>query len=170
MKVRDRVVSLERVKASDLIANDKNWREHPDRQRVALSEAMEALGCADALIARRTKGKKLELIDGHLRASLAGDQEVPVLVIDVTEAEAAKLLATIDPLSKMADVDPAALAELLATAELAGDRISEMYHQMRSEAGLVALGESAPSAVEELCVDEMSGDCICPECGFEFSK
>ena len=39
------------------------------------------------------------LIDGHLRAETAPDMMVPVLVLDVTEEEADKLLLTLDPLA-----------------------------------------------------------------------
>ena len=40
----------------------------------------------------------LQLIDGHLRAETTPDQPVPVLVLDVDEEEASKILATHDPL------------------------------------------------------------------------
>ena len=56
------------------------------------------------------------LIDGHLRADLDPDQILPVLVTDLDEAEAGKVLATLDPLSAMADVDSGALARLIADA------------------------------------------------------
>ena len=56
------------------------------------------------------------LIDGHLRADLDPDQILPVLVTDLDEAEAGKVLATLDPLAAMADVDSDALARLIADA------------------------------------------------------
>ncbi len=43
------------------------------------------------------------LMDGHLRAETTADQLVPVLVLDANEAEANKLLATLDPLAGMAE-------------------------------------------------------------------
>ena len=54
------------------------------------------------------------LIDGHLRADLDPNQMLPVLVTDLDEAEAGKVLATLDPLSAMANVDSDALARLIA--------------------------------------------------------
>jgi len=62
-----------------------------------------------ALLARELPDGALELIDGHLRAETTPDQEVPVLVLDVTEEEAAKLLAVIDPLGAMAEANQQAL-------------------------------------------------------------
>ncbi len=47
----------------------------------------------------------LVLIDGHLRAEIADDQELPVLVLDVSAEEADKILATFDPLTGMAEED-----------------------------------------------------------------
>src|SRR2546427_11695367 len=90
-KVRDRVVELIRVRAGDLVANPGNWRRHPERQRAALRGLLRDIGYADALLARRD-GQALVLIDGHLRKSLNPDQVVPVLVLDVCEAEADTLL------------------------------------------------------------------------------
>ena len=39
------------------------------------------------------------LVDGHLRAETTPDAIVPVLVLDVDEAEADKILLTLDPLA-----------------------------------------------------------------------
>lgn len=68
----------------------------------------------DALLVREREDGKLELIDGHLRAETTPDMVVPVLVVDLTEAEAKRLLVHLDPLAGMAQVDDTALKELLA--------------------------------------------------------
>ncbi len=57
------------------------------------------------------------LVDGHLRAETTPDTEVPVLVLNVDEKEAAKLLASFDPLSAMAGADDERLAAILRTVE-----------------------------------------------------
>jgi len=108
---RDRIVELRRVPARELIPNPRNWRRHPARQAAALRGLLEEVGYADALLARETPGG-LMLIDGHLRAETTPDQVVPVLVLDVNEAEANKLLATLDPLAGMAQTDMMALKDL----------------------------------------------------------
>ena len=62
------------------------------------------VGYADALLARELADGSLMLIDGHLRAETTPDAVVPVLVLDVDEAEADKILLTHDPLAAMATV------------------------------------------------------------------
>ena len=99
--IRDRIIELRRVRAGDIAPNPKNWRTHGDRQRSAVNAALSEIGYADALIARETPDG-LELIDGHLRAELTPEQEVPVLVVDLSEEEANKLLVTLDPLAALA--------------------------------------------------------------------
>jgi DNA modification methylase len=53
------------------------------------------------------------LVDGHLRAALDPDLEVPVLVLDLNEAEASKMMVTLDPLAAMAETNRDALSALL---------------------------------------------------------
>jgi len=94
-RFRDRVVELRRVPASELEPHPKNWRRHPERQRAALRAMLREVGFADALIARQDQSGKLVLIDGHLRKSLGPRSTVPVLVVDLDEEEADKLLAAL---------------------------------------------------------------------------
>ena len=95
MKIRDRIKAIRRVPARDLLPNPKNWRSHPPAQRDALQGLLAELGYCDAAIARELPDGRLQLIDGHLRCETTPDMEVPVLVLDVTDAEADKLL--VDP-------------------------------------------------------------------------
>jgi ParB-like chromosome segregation protein Spo0J len=125
MQVRDRVRELRRVKASELQPSNKNWRVHPDRQKNALRGALAEIGFADAVLARELPDGSLQLIDGHLRAETLPDMEIPVLVLDLDEAEADKLLLVKDPLAAMATADAAKLDALLrdintSNADLAG--------------------------------------------------
>src|SRR5258706_4657375 len=109
--IRDRITELRRVKASELLPNPRNWRRDPRGQAVALQGILAEVGYADALLARETPDG-LMLIDGHLRAETTPDQDVPVLVLDVTEAEADKILLTLDPLAGLATVDDGNLRSL----------------------------------------------------------
>ena len=114
MQIRDRIKELRRVPASELIPNPKNWRTHPTAQQDALRGVLAEVGYADALIARETP-EGLMLVDGHLRAETTPDSDVPVLVLDINEAEADLMLATLDPLAAMAGRDEERLTELLST-------------------------------------------------------
>src|SRR5215469_10735712 len=111
--IRDRIKDLRRVRARDLIPNPKNWRRHPGAQADALRGLLDEIGYADALIARELPDGKLMLIDGHLRAEITPDVEVPVVIVDLSQEEADKLLATLDPLAAMAESDAERIKELL---------------------------------------------------------
>ena len=129
LRVRDRIVELRRVRARDLAPHPKNWRTHPQRQREALRGILAEIGYADALLARETEDG-LVLIDGHLRAETTPDQEVPVLVLDLTEEEADKLLASLDPLAAMAGANDAILQELLAGIDTASDPLRALWEEL----------------------------------------
>ena len=76
---------------------------------------------------------KLILIDGHLRAATTPKAVVPVLVLDVTEAEADKILLTFDPISAMAQADKDQLEGLLASARFESKAIAEMLERLAGE-------------------------------------
>jgi hypothetical protein len=136
MTMRDRVKELRRVPASELRANPKNWRTHPPAQEAAMRGILEDIGFADAMIARETDDG-LELIDGHLRQEVMGDQPVPVLIVDVTEEEADKMLLTLDPLAAMARPDQDQLLSLLKSVEIESDAVNIMLEALIN-------GESEP--------------------------
>jgi hypothetical protein len=118
MHIRDRIKELRRVRAADLRPNPRNWRTHPPAQQDALRGLLAEVGYADALLTRELADGTLLLIDGHLRAETTPDAVVPVLVLDVDEAEADKILLTLDPLAGMASTDAEQLRRLLAEVEI----------------------------------------------------
>ena len=126
MQIRDRIKELRRVPASELIPNPKNWRTHPVAQQDALRGVLAEVGYADALIARETP-EGLMLVDGHLRAETTPDADVPVLVLDIDEAEADLMLATLDPLAAMAGRDEERLAELLSTVSSDNEAVMALF-------------------------------------------
>ncbi|MGD9719896.1 MAG: DNA methyltransferase [Pirellulales bacterium] len=135
MKLRDRIKELRRVKASEILPNPANWRTHPKAQQDAMRGILAEVGIADALLVRETPAG-LQLIDGHLRADVSPDSEWPVLVLDVDDKEAAKLLATFDPLSAMAETDPEKLKELLRQIDVDSEALQQMLAELADEAGL----------------------------------
>jgi hypothetical protein len=118
------------VKAADLRPNPRNWRTHPPAQRDALQGILAEVGYAGALLARELSDGSLELIDGHLRAETTPDMAVPVLVLDVNEEEAAKILATHDPLAGMAGVDSQAIASLLDDVKFESAALEDMLKRL----------------------------------------
>jgi ParB-like chromosome segregation protein Spo0J len=170
VKLRNRIIELRHVLASELAANPRNWRTHPESQRQAVQDFLEDVGFADALLARKTEDGFLELIDGHLRADLMSQQSVPVLVLDVSRDEADKLLAVLDPLTQMADFDCVKLDALLSAYEKRGQAIGELCRELADKAGLhQEHREAGDSKTEEVDVDAFQMTHRCKECGFEFN-
>src|SRR5437762_3330290 len=118
-----------RVLADEPLPDPSNWRRHPPAQATALRSMLEQVGFADALLARETP-EGLRLIDGHLRAGLTPEETVPVLVLDLDEAEAGAVLATLDPLAAMAAVDQEALRVLLAEVSLPEGEVTDMLARL----------------------------------------
>ena len=123
--IQDRIKELRRVKASELLPHPRNWRQHPGAQRAALQGVLGEIGFADAVIVRETP-EGLQLIDGHLRQDLMGEQQIPVLVVDLNDEEADKMLVTLDPLAGMADTDEATLQSLLAGLRFQDQAVMDM--------------------------------------------
>ena len=133
MMIRDRVKELRRVNASELIPHPKNWRRHPSNQQKAMRAALKEIGFADALIAYEDEQGRLVLIDGHLRADITGDTKVPVLVLDLSEKESAKLLATLDPLAGMAALDEKAWATLIGNIDSDSPEFRSLLNELNPE-------------------------------------
>ena len=131
--IRDRVKGLRRVKASTLVENPKNWRRHPRAQVEALRGILSEIGYADVLIARELPDGRLMLIDGHLRAQVTPYIEVPVLVLDLDENEADKLLMVLDPLSTMAESDFERIKELLGSVQTSDSALEELLRRTAGE-------------------------------------
>jgi ParB-like chromosome segregation protein Spo0J len=136
MKIRDRIRELRRVPASELRPNPKNWRTHPQAQADALKGVLAEIGIADAVLARELDDGSLMLLDGHLRVETMGDQTLPVLVLDVDEAEGDKVLATLDPLAAMAESDAAKLDAILREVDTGSPELQQMLADLADDAGL----------------------------------
>jgi ParB-like chromosome segregation protein Spo0J len=153
MHIRDRIKEFRRVKASQLRPHPKNWRTHPAAQQDALRGVLAEIGYAGALLARELPDGSLELIDGHLRAETTPDVEVPVLVLDLDEQEAAKLLALHDPLAGMAEANDEVLSELLAQVETENDAVQSLLDRMLGNSN-AASEEAEPEAEKAVAIPE----------------
>jgi ParB-like chromosome segregation protein Spo0J len=147
MKIRDRIRELRRVPASELRPNPKNWRTHPEAQANALRGLLSEVGIADAVLARELEDGSLMLLDGHLRAETLGEEIVPVLVLDVDEAEGDKVLATLDPLAAMAEADKTKLDAILREIDTGSPDVQQLLADLADEAGLYQ--DEAKKVVED---------------------
>ncbi|MBN2475839.1 MAG: ParB N-terminal domain-containing protein [Pirellulales bacterium] len=146
MEIRDRIHELRRVKAARLRPHPNNWRVHPKSQQEALRGLLAEIGYADALLARELPDGTLQLIDGHLRAETTPEMEVPVLIVDLDDREAAKLLSLHDPLAGLAETDHDFLAALLQDVETDHDAVQGLLDTMLAAPEL-PLDDSPPEGL-----------------------
>ena len=78
---------------------------------------------------------------------------VPVLVVDLNDAEAEKVLATFDPLAAMAEPDEAQLVALLKGIETDSDALEELLDDLAKEAragiGVAVTEDGVPEPPDE---------------------
>lgn len=137
IQFRDRIKEFRRVLAAELKPSPRNWRKHPAKQKAVLEGVLSEIGYADALLVRELPDGSLQLIDGHLRAETTPAQMVPVLILDVDEHEANKLLATLDPLAAMAEADAGQLDALLRDVQTGSEAVAGMLTELAAKAGIV---------------------------------
>lgn len=149
MAFRDRIKALKRVPASELVPNPRNWRTHSDEQRAALRGILEDVGLAGAALARQLEDGRYQLIDGHLRTEELGDQKIPVLILDVTEEEADKILVSADPLAAMAGADLGKLQELIDSVDGLQPDLEQSLLDLCRDAG-ISTEETATASGETI--------------------
>ena len=137
LDIRDRIIEFTRIKASDLTPHPQNWRKHPKAQQAAMSGILKEVGYVDALMVREHDGG-YQIIDGHLRAETTPDATVPVLVVDLDDAETALVLATFDPLAAMAEASAEHLDALLQQVNTTDAALQAMLADVANNAGLYA--------------------------------
>jgi len=169
MQIRNRIKELRHVPASDLRPNPKNWRTHPKAQQDALRGILAEVGMADACLARELDDGTLMLIDGHLRAETIGEEVVPVLILDVDEAEADKILATLDPLAAMAVADPHLLDSLLRDVNTGDEGLQQMYAELAADAKLYLNEKANTEGNDKECFTDPLMN-VCPRCGHTWIK
>ncbi len=123
---------LEYRRPSELAANPANWKTHPESQLLGLGDVIGEVGWAGAVLFNEATGR---LIDGHARKEFAeaADEPIPVLIGSWTEAQELLILATLDPLASMAEVDAKALEQLLATVETSSAAINAMLDDLAKQ-------------------------------------
>ena len=132
--LKNRIIDHRRVRAAELKPHPRNARTHPPAQRAALNAILAEVGLARSVLAYVADADKhlgdaapLTLIDGHLRQEELRQAEVEVEVLDVTDAEADKLLLTIDPLARLAEYDAELLARLRESVETESNDLAALW-------------------------------------------
>lgn len=162
---RDRVTEYRIVRAGDLVRNPKNWRTHPESQRRGLEQLLDKVGSVDVLRTFVLPDGRLCLFDGHLRADIRADEEVRVLVTDLTQEEADLVLATFDPVSAMAGADIDVLKGLLDDVRLEVPK--EVLERLDD---LVRAGDPVEPRQYDTDVEDEVQYHVCPNCSHRWPK
>lgn len=131
--IRSRIVGEGMEAPDQLLANPLNWRRHPKEQLAALEGMLDTVGWVQRVIVNRTTG---HLVDGHARVELAlrrDEAQVPVLYVELTEAEERLVLAALDPIGGLASTDQAMLDQLLADVGQTSSMLDDLLGSLRSE-------------------------------------
>lgn len=135
-RYQNRIVSQAEVDPHTLEPSPWNWRTHPVLQKDAMAGALRELGWIQQLVVNQRTG---HLVDGHLRLALALDAKeptVPVLYVDLSEAEEKLALVSLDPLAAMAEASRDQLAALLQEVNSGEAAVQAMLAQLAEQAGL----------------------------------
>lgn len=106
------------VDPATILAHPKNWRTHGPEQRSALVAELDRVGFVQSVVVNRTTG---HLVDGHLRVEVAAERGVgtiPVVYVELSPEEEARVLVALDPLGSMAGTNDALLQDLLDGLDL----------------------------------------------------
>jgi ParB-like chromosome segregation protein Spo0J len=165
-KIKNRIIGSGEEPLDGILFNPRNWRIHPLNQQNALKGVLEEVGWVQQVIVNKRTGN---LIDGHLRCQLAareGQATIPVVYVDIDEAEEALVLATLDPIASMAATDKQKLDELMRDIQSDDANVQKLMADIAEKEKLIA-----PEFQE---FDESIADgisiCICPTCGHEHAK
>lgn len=133
---KNRIVGHGAKPASQFTAHPNNWRKHPMRQRTAVRGSLDSLGWVDVVIENRTSG---HVIDGHERiwnALKNGDAEVPYIEVELTEAEEAQALLSLDAIAALAETDRDSVAALLEQVQTDNADVMQFLTDFAADSGL----------------------------------
>ncbi len=153
-KFRSKIVGYADEDPEQLLANPANWRVHPDEQRRVLEAALGDVGWIAPVIVNRLTG---HVVDGHLRVDVALKHNlstIPVVYVELTEAEEAEALATLDTISAQAGTDKDKLRELAAGLTDASSPVRELLERVSG------LSNALKPAPEETELVEASGEVL----------
>lgn len=168
VKWQNRITGSGVEKPDQLLANPGNFRIHPKSQQEALAGSLADIGWIQQIIVNQRTG---HIVDGHLRVSLAlrqNEPEVPVLYVDLDEAEEAQALLSLDPIAAMAATDKAKMDELLQQVQSDDERVQKFMAELAAKEGIIPPDFQPVSIDEQSRLDEKK-KVVCPDCGCEFA-
>jgi DNA modification methylase len=148
---KNRIVGLGEEDPEQLLANPLNFRTHSGPQRDAMRGSLNTVGWTQAVVVNQGTGF---VVDGHLRIEEAiskHEKTVPVLYVDLTAEEEAIILASLDAIGAMADVDQKRLDELLADLHVDDAGLEALLNSLRGQQ--IKTGNTDPDDIPEVRVE-----------------
>mgnify|MGYP000849591287 FL=1 len=161
--IKNRIIDVRKIKASELLDNPLNFRQHPENQKAAMLGVLKEIGATDILKVYKSPeaGGKLRLIDGHLRKDIAPDFEWWCAELDLTDEEAKKALATHDAITNMAEIDRILYSEVINQIEIDDKAVNAMLADLAFEVNAPIFDDETGANVREKARTLM-GDYIIP--------
>lgn len=125
-EIRNRVVEVRKVRFDSIANHPRNPRKHGENQRQAFRGSVQELGFVSVPLAYVNGAGNLQWCDGHLRGSETGDYIGDVAILDLTDAEADKLLLYADPIAAMAEYESQQLSGLLKSVNTSDEALQKM--------------------------------------------
>lgn len=141
---RNRIVAHGEEAPDQLLANPKNWRIHPEAQKLALKGILDTVGWVGQVLVNRRTGF---LVDGHLRVMVALEKNepvVPVAYVDLSDDEEAMVLTTLDPIAALAGTDKEKLGALIAGAHSDSADVMAMLERLARTQGVHLVNRPCP--------------------------
>lgn len=175
---KNRIVRHGREKTESLLANEWNWRIHPEKQQEALKQCLDDIGWIQTVIINLRTSSEWEqaqgvetMLDGHARVKLAlrHDEEfVPVTYVDLSPKEEKKALIALDRITQMAGEDSAMLFDLVNSLLEDGEEFLPTIDELELERIKESCMSSSNELDSETTTENNGSIVVCPECGHQF--
>jgi hypothetical protein len=166
MDWNSKIIGMETRNPSLLKMNSLNWKIHLDDQRESLNGLMKKIGWVNGVVVNKRSSdewgeeKGVEtIVDGHCRVEEAisnSEEEVPVVLVDLSPEEEKIILASFDPISALALEDT-------KTAELIRSSLNEFDNKLKIQLfgdGNEEVKEEAQKEAKEEVSDSECGEII----------
>jgi DNA methylase len=148
---RTRIVGHGEVDPRTLVLDPRNPKVHPPEQDRVVDASLTSLGWVKSVQVNTATG---QVVDGHERVELAlryGEKAVPVEYVELTQAEAAEALLTLDQSAQLAMAHMGRWAALRAEVETQEPALLEFWGQFAASQGVESYAPpvAGPRDVEE---------------------
>lgn len=134
---KNRITGYRMIDLDTIVPNPNNPKEHPEYQKRVLGGLIEEVGVIQNIIVNERTG---HLVDGECRYFLGlenGEKSLPGTVIDVSEEEELKILATYDEITAYAKKNSQKLSDIVGRIVVKADGMRDLIDRIarRSQLG-----------------------------------